>query len=169
MALGRLADGLAPSLRASARYPVHVAWVAALILSGTLQWWLLWNLNEASWTAVRFLFVLAMPGILLARSRVLLGENPSSVPSFRDHFHRSRIQFFSLTLVAGVQAGMLPWVLGQSPWFSFHPIHRLIAIFVPLVIAGLVFKGERIQALLAALFVLLYAYGFLSAPGVSNS
>jgi hypothetical protein len=41
MALGRLVSGISPSLRTDARYLVHLIWIAALILGGTLQWWML--------------------------------------------------------------------------------------------------------------------------------
>jgi hypothetical protein len=113
------------------------------------------------------LFILTLPGILLIRAGMLLGEDPASVSSFREHFHRYRVRFYSLTLVAAVQGVLSPWVLGLSPWFSPMPVHRLAVIFISLAIAGLVFKGERVQLVLAALFLFAYACGFALVSGVS--
>lgn len=166
MALGRLVNGLAPSLRADARWPIHIAWIFILILTGTLQWWMLWNVGSTSWTAPRFLFVLSLPGILLARAGLLLGENPAEVVSFRAQFFQRRVPFFSLAIVSAIQGSLSPWVSGGTPWFQFAGIHRVAMIFVVLGVAGILLRGERSHAVLAFLYSLAVAIGFVLAPGI---
>jgi len=166
MALGRLVNGLAPSLRADARWPVHIAWILILILTGTLQWFLFWNLGSTSWNALRFLFVLGLPGILLARAGILLGEHPARVVSFRAQFLERRVPFFSLAIASAIHASLLPWVLGVTPWFHLVGIHRVAIFFVVPAVAGILLRGERSHAVLAFLYFLAVAIGFVTAPGI---
>lgn len=166
MALGRLVNGLGPSLRADARWSVHIAWILILILTGTLQWWMLWNVGSTSWTALRFLFVLALPGILLARAGILLGEQPAEVVSFHAHFFERRVPFFTLAIASAIQGALSPWVLGGTPWFKLAGVHRVAIVFVALGVAGILCRGERSHAVLASLYFVAVAIGFALAPGI---
>lgn len=166
MALGRLVNGIAPSLRRDARFPVQVAWIFVLLLTGTLQWWMMWVTASSSWTAPRFLFVLSLPAVLLARTQILLGEDPVEVGSFRDRFFARRVPFFALAIVAAVQGALAPWIFGSIPWFQPGEIHRLTAIFVTLGVAGLVCKSERAHTILVTAYAFAVAAAFALAPGV---
>ncbi len=168
MALGRLVNGLTPSLRPDARWLVQFAWIVILIATGILQWWMFWSAASVSWTALRFLFVLTLPGILLARAGILLGEQPEEVVSFRDQFIERRVPFFALAIAAAIQGSLSPWVLGGTPWFQLVGVHRVSAIFVVLGAAGILLRGERSHAALAFLYSLAVVIGFSLAPGIGD-
>lgn len=166
MALGRLVNGLAPSLRADARWSIHIAWILILILTSTLQWWMLWSVSSTSWNALRFLFILGLPAMLLARAGVLLGEHPAEVVSFRAQFFERRVPFFSLAIASAIQGALSPWVLGGTPWFELAGVHRVSTIFVVLGAAGILLRGEKSHAALAFLYLIAVAIGFALAPGI---
>ena len=167
LVLGRLLKGLTPCLNAGRRYPVQVAWIFQLLLVCVLQWWALWAAKEVAWTPIRFLWVLTVPGLQYVRASVLTGENPAAVDSYRDHFFKQRVRFFSLSLANAGQASSTSWVLGLEPWLSVAPIHRVAAILATLSIAGLVFKSTTAHAILVSLNLLLAAAAYFLVPVIA--
>ena len=124
----------------------------------------MWTAKEVAWTPIRFLWALTMPGLLYVRASVLTGENPEAVDSFRDHFFKQRVRFFSLALAQAGLASLGPWVLGLEPWLSVAPIHRVAAILATLSIAGLVLKSATAHAILVSLTLLLAASSYFLFP-----
>jgi hypothetical protein len=167
LVLGRLLKGLTPCLNAGRRYPVQVAWIFVLLLVCVLQWWALWTAKEVAWTPIRFLWVLAIPGLIYVRASVLTGENPEAVDSFRDHFFKQRVRFFSLGLAQAGLASLTLWVLGLEPWLSVAPIHRIASILATLSIAGLVFESTTAHAIIVSLNLMLAAASFFLLPVIA--
>jgi hypothetical protein len=148
LSVGRLLGGLPSALDRGRRYWVHVAWILTLFLVVILQWWLLWNAKQVAWTPIRFLWVLSFPGVHFLQAVVLVGDNPSSVASYRDHFFHLRIPFFSLSLVTGVFTAANHWVLSDAPLFTFVPNHRIATVLTALSIAALCSKSPNVHAAL---------------------
>ena len=131
-----------------------------------MQWWVLWRTSEVAWSPIRFLWALALPAVLYVRAGILLGEHPDKVVSFRDHFFKHRIPFFSLGVAATIMVICSPWVFGVVPWFTAAPVHTSGAFLASLSIAGLVFKGARVHAIIVLLSFLLVASSFVLVPVV---
>ena len=161
LVVARLLSGLAPALDHRRRYWVHAAWVFALVLIAALQWWSFWSWRQVAWTPIRFLWGLSLPGLLFVTAAVLLGDDPGSVASFRDHFFRRRVLFFSLSMASGVNIALGPWVLGQWPWFTPRPVHVAAASLMALSLAGLGFRSHTAHATIVALGLLLVGASFL--------
>ena len=164
--VGRLLAGLSPSLESGRRYPVHATWVVVLLLASVMQWWVIWRTNQVTWTPIRFLWALAIPGIVFLRAGVLLTGRPDEVPSFRDHFFAHRLQFFALGVVGGAQAGLSPWVLGVVPWLEFAPVHPNASVLTLLSIAGLIFRDPKAHLLVVLLSLIGVLAAFYVLPAV---
>ena len=166
MALNRLISGFSPIVREGARYPIHVGWVLQLILVSVMQWWVFWRASQVDWTPIRFLWVLAVPAVMLVRASVLIGEHPEVVESFRDHFFQRRVRFFSLGIASSILGCFGPWVLGIVPWFTAAPIHPVVILVATISLAGVVLKSPRAHAALLLLSLLLAAAAFFLVPAV---
>ena len=142
LVVGRLLSGLGPSLEKGKRYPIHIAWIFTLFLVCILAWWQLWSTREVQWTALRFLWVLALPCFLYIRVAILTGSDPREIESFRDHFYSNRLSFFWMGLATSVYISLSPWVYGGVPWLhwaTIHPGSIQLGIFS---IAGLIFRQQ---------------------------
>jgi len=164
LSVGRLLGALPSALDQGRRYWVHVAWILALLLVVVLQWWLFWNAKETAWTPIRFLWVLSFPGVHFLQAVILVGDTPSSVTSYRDHFFHQRVRFFSLSLAAGALTAVNHWVAGVEPLFTFVPNHRIAAVLTALSIAALCSKSAIAHAVLVCLFLLLAVSSFFLVP-----
>ena len=142
LVIGRLLSGLSPSFQVSRRYWIHATWIIVLLLVSVLQWWVFWRALDVTWTPIRFLWALSLPSIVFLRCGALLGDSPSDISSFREHYYKYRVPFFSLGIVAALQGFFSGWVLGIIPWFSFTPIHVSTFFLAALSLSGLVFKNE---------------------------
>jgi len=166
LAVGRLLAGLSPSLESGRRYSLHAAWVVGLLLAAVMQWWVIWRISHVAWTPIRFLWALAIPGIIFVRAGVLLSAHPDEVASFRDHFFAHRIQFFALGVIGGIHAAMSPWVLGIVPWLEFAPVHPNTISLTVLSTLGLIFKDARVHALIVLVSLLGVLSAFYVLPAV---
>jgi hypothetical protein len=169
LAVGRLLSGFSPALDESRRYWIHVGWIVALLLVCVAQWWGLWRMREVPWTPVRFLCVLAMPGLLFVQASVLVSDEPSRVESFRVHYFNRRIRFFSVALAQAIVVGLSPWVFGLSPWFAPVPVHSIAVALAGLSVAGLAFERPVVHAILVALALLIAAASFVVASPIAPS
>ena len=164
LAIGRLLSGFSTALDQSRRYWVHLGWIVVLLLVCVGQWWGLWRMRDVSWTPIRFLFVLSMPGLLFVQAVVLMGEDPGRVDSFCEHFFNRRVRFFSVALVSAIVLAFSPWVFGNVPWLDVARVHVAAAALVALSVAGMGFKSHATHSVLVVLGLLLAAAGFVIAP-----
>ena len=164
LAAGRLLSGISPALDESKRYWIHFGWVAALLLVCVVQWWGLWRMRDVSWTPIRFLWVLSMPGLIYVQAAVLVSEDPGRVGSFREHYSACRVRFFSVSLVSAVVMALSPWVFGNVPWLSLAPVHSIATMFGVLSLVGLRFTGDAVHGTLVVLAVVIAASSFVVAP-----
>ena len=164
LVVGRLLSGFSAALDQRRMYWVHFGWIVVLLLVCVGQWWGLWRMRDVSWTPVRFLFVLSMPGLLFVQAAVLVGEDPGGVASFREHFFDRRIRFFAVALVGAIDLAFSPWVFGHVPWLELAPVHAAAAPFAAVSAAGLRFKSHTAHAILVVLGLLLAGSSFVIAP-----
>lgn len=158
--MGRLLNGLGPSLERHRRFSVQVLWIFTLLLVTVLQWWIFWGARVVTFTPVKFLWVLLPPSLLLLRAGILIGGNPDAVESYRDHFFENRIAFYSYGVISAVVAALSPWVLGNFPWLTFAPLHYTAAGLLIVSAAGLVARSVAGQKAVVALGLLNVAVGF---------
>ncbi len=158
---GRLLNGLAPCLETGKRFSIQVAWIFNLLLVCVLNWWIFWSTKDVDWTSFRFLWALALPAVLLIGAGRLLGNDPSAVRSYRDHFFEHRISLFSLGVASAVLAVLSPWIFGLVPWLTRAPVHGSGAALATLSFAGLMFKSASVHAVIVILALLLAVFAFL--------
>lgn len=165
LVVGRLLSGLAPSMQKSKRYPIHFAWVLALLLVCALQWWQLWRTRDVDWNSIRFFWVLALPSLIYLRATILLGPEPNRVKSYKDHFYAHRIPFFTLGILSALAIFMTPWVLGLTPWLAMDLLHTAGGILFLISVTGMIFKHPLIHGgLVIANFVLALGSILLLQP-----
>ncbi|MEM7358172.1 MAG: hypothetical protein AAF431_03630 [Pseudomonadota bacterium] len=148
LAVGRLLAGLAPSLDKNKRYPIHFAWVLALLLVCALQWWQLWRTREVDWNSIRFFWVLVLPSLIYLRATILLGAEPNEVKSYREHYFAHRVPFFVLGVLSALVIFLTPWLLGIIPWLQFDLLHIAASVLLLISLLGLIFKKPAVHALL---------------------
>ena len=165
LVVGRLLTGLAVGLERGRRYPIHAAWVGALLLVCVAQWWTIWRTRDIEWSALRFLWILIPPSLMYVRAIVLVGLEPLRIESYRDRFFERRAAFFALLFCDVLALGLGPWVLGIVPWLSVAPVHPGAAGLAVLSIAGLVFSSPAVHAGIVGVIFLLASWNlFLLSP-----
>jgi hypothetical protein len=155
LAVGRVLAGITPALAPTRRYPVHAAWLVLTLLACVAQWWGLWRTSTVEWTALGFLWVLAVPSLQYVRAAILLGT-PESVPSYREHFFGVRRTYFAIGLATPVHSSLTPWVLGQVQWLTFLPgFHLGMLAIAACCVVGLCSKSETVHRAVAGIALLL--------------
>ena len=170
LVVGRLLTGLGPSIEERRRYPIQIAWILTLFLVCIFSWWQLWATREVEWTALRFLWILALPCLLYIRAAILTGSDPREIDSFRDHFFSNRLSFFGMGVVIAAYIVLSPWIYGDVPWLSFTPVHTTAIMLGTLSIAGLVFRQQSAHwvIVLLSLFGVSLAFMLLGPIAVSQ-
>ena len=135
-----------------------------MILVTVFQWWGIWRVRQLDWTPFLFLWLLLMPGIMLARSIVLVGTNPETIQSFREHFFEIRVRFFSLGLASGLHLVFTPWVGGLVPWLSIAPAHRQALLVSAISILGICVRHEGVHKVLVFASLASVVVGFILVP-----
>ena len=121
-------------------------------------------MKDVAWTPIRFIWALSNPAVLFVVAAVLIGEDPSLVASFREHFFARRVLFFSLQFAAGTGIALAPWIFGLTPWFTFAPAHPVAASLTALSLAGLAFQGHTAHATIVSLSLLLTGASIFLIP-----
>ena len=134
------------------------------------SWWQLWATREVEWTALRFLWILALPSLLYIRAAILTGSDPREIDSFRDHFFSNRLSFFGMGVATAAYIVLSPWIYGDVPWLSFTPVHTTAIMLGTLSIAGLVFRQQSAHwvIVLLSLFGVSLAFMLLGPIAVSQ-
>ena len=157
---------LPAAVRSPARYWPHVGWLLTMLLLIVFTWWTIWFQREVSWTALRFAYILFCPALISILTSLLTHSDPSSIASFREHFHLNRRAFFALLLVVCVNASFTAWVTGRVPIGTLLPIQFATLPGAVLAIAGLNARTDRAHAILAvlALVIVFLALALLATP-----
>jgi hypothetical protein len=149
--------GITPALAPTRRYPLHAGWLVQILLACVAQWWNLWRTSTVEWTALLFLWVLAMPSLQYVRAAILLGT-PESATSYREHFFAVRHTYFAIGLATAVHSGLSPWVFGQVPWFTLVPgFHAGMLALAGYSVVGLSSANETLHRVLVRFALVLSA------------
>ena len=116
MAIARLLEGIVHQARYRSGDWMHSSWLVLVLLNALTLWWVLWELNQATWSFYAFLVLLTGPMLIFAQAAVLIPSDPNTVKDWRAHFFANAKFFFLLRAVAVVQtiiaghfiAGVLP-------------------------------------------------------------
>ena len=144
------------------RYPIHLAWLFALLLASAMNWWQFWGVRSVEWTPLRFIWILMVPSILYLRVALLVGDSRHVVESFERHFFKHRKQFFTLGLASAAILTFSPWVLGFTIGFQVQRFQFGGACLALISLIGFLFKSEKAQWLVVFLSYTLVIYLLLS-------
>jgi len=162
--VARLIGGL-PHLSAKDRDSwIVLAWTLATILGAVASWWIFWRFREVAWTPVRFVWLLATPGLLYLQASVLLTDNPSQVPSWETHFFAVRRRFFGIMMVVAFHGTLMPWVFGLFAWGAAATAHPATLTMLVVSIVGLVASSRAVQLALALAVLTLNLLALFFTP-----
>jgi hypothetical protein len=152
--LAKLLGSLPAALQPGKRYWVHSLWIASLLGVTLDSWWRFWSYREVDWNPTAFVTLLAVPSIIFLRASVLLGDQPSHVPSWRVHYFKVRQPFFLLQLLASVNFIASHWIITGT----MLPASTLLglALFSMLAILAVMFAVPRLHEVIAVLSVLAF-------------
>lgn len=166
LAVGRLLSRLGFSVEKERRYLVHTAWIIVLLLICMLQWWQLWRARDVEWTALRFVWVLALPALLYIRASILVGGDRTDIASFKHHYYSNRIPFFSVGLASMMMVSLAPWVFGLTVWLNFDVAHISVAVLALISITGLISKSEPVHIAIVILNIGLAISSLVFLPAM---
>ncbi len=152
--LAKLLGSLPAALRPGKRYWVHSLWIASLLGVTLDSWWRFWSYREVDWNPIAFVTLLAVPSIIFLRASILLGDQPSQVTSWRDHYYEVRRPFFLLQLLASANFIASHWLITGN----MLPTSTLVgmALFSILAILAVVFAAPRLHEVIAVLSVVAF-------------
>ncbi len=102
---------------------------------------------------------------MFVKAQVLIGANPESTDSFRDHFFSNRVRFFSLGLSIIFASAVSRLVYG-APFEDFVILLKFSSIGIAINITGLLFRDARLHAVLAVIALLYVTAALVFLPAV---
>lgn len=159
LALAQLLRAATELITSTGRYWVHMIWVVFLILLVLQFWWAYWDFNSIqTWSFDAYLSVLLPPTLVFLLACLLVPAQRSENTDWKAYFRSISRWFYSilfLVIVAGITVSVL--YLGAP---LLHPYRAFQAVFLALAIAGLIFRSDIAQGIVAI--------GFLSVLLVSQ-
>jgi hypothetical protein len=96
----RLLSGVARTVQHPAQYrlyPVHLAWVASVLLMLVHFWWWEFDLYRIeNWTFAKYLFLIGYAIVLFLLCALLFPDSMQDYRSYEDYFYARRAWFFGL-------------------------------------------------------------------------
>lgn len=142
-------------------YPVHLAWVAFILLSVIHFWWFEFNLRTiALWSFEIYFFVIFYAGLYFLLCTLLFPDDMGGYTGYRDYFISRRKWFFgilALVYVADVVDTFLKGVEHYQLYGIEYPI-RVVALVVASLIA--MFTDNRRYHAIFVSVALLYEIAF---------
>jgi hypothetical protein len=160
----RLLEGLPLVLSASRRHTVHAAWVACVLVLHAQVWWAFWSYSVGvTWTYGRFLLVLVPMALLFSLAVVLVPREAHGVPSWAEHFERTRAVFFILFACFLVSIGISNWLVLEIPMTegAWLPPRLAVLANMTLLVGGARIAHPWFQAALVALCGILLVLSVL--------
>ena len=160
LSLARLLTGLARFVQHPGRnpiYPVHLGWVAFMILEVLHFWWFEFALGQVHhWTFERFFFVMTFASIHFFIATVLFPDDLSDYGSFRRYFTSRKTWFFGL-LIALIACDQIDTLLkGKAYYLSLGPAYPVKQGLSALVALGAI-RIDREWYQIAAVSMVLAA------------
>jgi hypothetical protein len=157
LGIGRLLDGVLPSLQSSRHYWVHFLWVIQKLLNHILWWWGSWSANSfENWNLAWFLWILAGPIVLYLQATALVTTTPNDIESWEEHFFKIRRWFFAgnITIAALLLLGRVTTPINLSPSVT---IGLMALAFIAVI--GIATDNRRVHGVLVVLALSIQVLG----------
>lgn len=156
--VGHLLRGLPIIARRGKRSGLTILWITYLLLYCSVTWWLLWRAIDVEWNAVRFLWALLLPALIIIRASILLGPNPEKIMDFEQHFYENRVKFHGIGIVGATAAFLVPWVYGAFPWFTLSPVQPGATVSIVLSTIACATANPKVQWSIVCIMIMLMFY-----------
>jgi hypothetical protein len=133
-------------------YPVHMAWVASLLLMLVHFWWWEFGLFAiADWTFGKYLFLIGYAVVLFLMCALLFPDSMQDYRGYEDFFYSRRVWFFGLlglTYLLDIADTLLK---GEAHFARFGNEYLIrTPVFVALCLAAIWTSSRRFHALFVA-------------------
>lgn len=143
-------------------YPVHLAWVAFILLSVVHFWWFEFGLrNIPVWTFEKYLFVIFYSGLYFLLCTLLFPDSMEEYTGYRDYFLSRRKWFFGLLALSQVVDVIDTFIKGADRYKLYgleYPVQT--ACFIIFSIIAMLWDNRRYHALFVSM-ALIYQITFM--------
>lgn len=161
----RLLSGLARIVQHPGQYrlyPVHLAWVASVLLMLVHFWWWEFGLFQIeNWTFGKYLFIIFYAVTLFLLCALLFPDSMLDYTSYEDFFYSRRAWFFGL-LAATYLLDVVDTLLKGPAHFAHFGVEYLIRtpVFVALCVIAVLLRDRRFHIAFVA-GALVYQVSFI--------
>ncbi|HEY8122071.1 MAG TPA: hypothetical protein VII78_12195 [Myxococcota bacterium] len=153
LAVVRILGGISDVFARGRIYWVHALWVVHQLLFVTFDWWNIWSYRDVAWNYASFLAVIANPSLVYYQAAALVPASTAGVQSWREHFYRSRRQFFGSWVAWALLVMFNSSVILSLPLQHPARISQVAALAITLV--GVSTARPSVHAVLALLMALV--------------
>jgi hypothetical protein len=143
----RLVAGLPHVVASTQRYYVHISHVFLILFATIALFWGFWSFRDLQWNLLRFISLLAGPGVLYFLACTLIPDQPSSVGSWRSYFYSVRRQYFIGLCLWSVLQMMNTTILLEMP--LLHPFRAVQLLILAMGVVGSITDNPTIQRIIA--------------------
>lgn len=142
-------------------YPVHLGWVAFILLSVIHFWWFEFNLRAISlWSFEIYLFIIFYAGLYFLLCTLLFPDKLDGYTGYRDYFMSRRKWFFGILAVVYMADVVDTLIKGMERYHLYgneYPIR--VAVFIIVSLIAMFTDNRRFHALFVTM-ALIYEVVF---------
>ena len=144
-------------------YPVHLLWIANVLLFLTLGWWILfrWQ-SQQEWTFFLFLFLLASPTVVFLLCVMLFHDTISEHTNFKQHFYQNRKWVFTLAALLGPLDFLDTYLKGYAHLVTQGPFYIVTIVLTTALSAVAATTDNENYHKFYEVFFLIYIIVFIS-------
>lgn len=161
LSLTRLLSGVARLVQHPGKvkvYPVHLIWVAIILITSIHFWW--WELaleGVTSWRFELFLFVLGYAFLFALLANLLFPDQLDDYAGYQDYFLSRRGWFFGLFIATMIADLIDSGLKGHGYIASLGPEYPArIAISILLALVAIGTRSARFHLIFAAFYLVYY-------------
>lgn len=138
-------------------YPVHLAWVASVLLMLVHFWWWEFGLFQIdSWTFGKYLFIIGYAIVLFLLCALLFPDSMQDYRNYEDYFYERRAWFFGLVAVTYLLDVIDTLLKGEAHFARFgHEYLIRTPLFVVLCLVAAYVRDRRYHTAFVT-FALIY-------------
>lgn len=141
LCITRLLTGLARFVQHPARprlYPVHLGWVAFLLLAVMYFWWFEFGLGQVRiWSFELYLFVVGYASLFFFTSTLLFPDRMEEYDGFEDYFLARQRWFYGLLAAIFLVDVVDTLLKGREHWLKLGPAFSLVDVAMALAALAL--------------------------------